>query len=68
MRNFFADTVLQEDGKLNLDHLPFQEGDAVRVFITATERPVENHHLRGTVLKYEQPFDPVAPEDWIAVQ
>ena len=69
MRTFYADTVLQEDGKLFLEHLSFGQGEALQIFIAAREHPAfEGSSLRGTVLKYEQPFEPVAQEDWAALQ
>src|SRR5438309_2597990 len=69
MRTFYAQTVVQEDGKLTLDHLPFAQGDSLQVFIAACN-PVssERYPLRGTVLKYERPLDPVAEEDWAAAK
>jgi hypothetical protein len=60
------EAVLTEDGKLSLDNLPFQAGQAVEVIVlpitlpgTSTERP-----LRGMVLRYDQPTAPVAAADW----
>ena len=69
METFYAETILQEDGKLTLDHLPFSQGDALQIFISASKPPSGGRHpLRGTVLKYERPFEPVAHDDWNAVQ
>ncbi len=69
MRTFYVDTVLQENGKLLLEHLPFAQGDALQVFILAREHPAcDPSSLRGTVLKYEQRFAPVAQSDWAAAE
>jgi hypothetical protein len=63
------EAVLSEDGKLLLDHLPFRAGQAVEVIILpATCPPPPVHALRGTVLRYDQPTDPVAEADWSAVR
>jgi len=63
------ETVLREDGKLLLDQLPFQAGQAVEVIILPASRPTPSGHaLRGTVLRYDQPTDPVAEADWGALQ
>lgn len=69
METFYAETILQEDGKLTLDHLPFSQGDALHIFISASKPASgERYPLHGTVLKYERPFEPVAQDDWTAVQ
>ena len=61
MRTFYAATVLEENGKLNLDHLPFAKGEVVQVFLSTT-KPFEGarYPLRGTVLKYENATSSVA--------
>ena len=69
METYFAETIVQEDGKLTLEHLPFSQGDALQIFISASKPASgERYPLRGTVLKYERPFEPVAHDDWAAVQ
>ena len=67
MQTFHAETVIEKDGKLNLDHLPFSEGQAVHVFISSAT-PVTTQPLKGSVLKYEQPLAPVAEENWEAAK
>jgi len=59
------ETVLTEDGKLLLDQLPFRAGQVVEVIVlpVATSTPA-NHPLRGSVLRYDRPTDPVAESDW----
>ena len=69
MRMFYAQTVVKEDGKLMLDHLPFAQGDSLQVFMAVTQpASAVRYSLRGTVLKYERPLDPVADEDWAAAK
>ena len=69
MQTFYAETVLEEDGKLTLHQLPFVHGETVQIFISAAKQlSTARHPLRGTVLKYERPFEPVAQEDWAATQ
>ncbi len=66
-----VETILQQDGTLTLEHLPFRAGQAVEVSILAhpTEVAAGNRYpLRGTELHYERPTDPVAVEDWGALQ
>ena len=61
-----------EDGKIVLTGLPFHAGDTVEIIVL--ERPKEHklsqdeksqYPLEGTVLQYEDPFEPaVSTEDW----
>ena len=61
-----VEIILTEDGKLLLDHLPFQAGQAVDVIVLPAVHsvPLPHHLLRGTVLHYDQPTAPVAEADW----
>ena len=61
-----VETTLQKDGTLTLTELPFHAGDSVKVILVPrTKRPEGNPYpLRGKVIKYDRPFDPVAEEDW----
>lgn len=61
------ETTFTQGGKLTLTNLPFQEGDTVEIIIL--RRPIASsgkntHPLRGTLLKYIDPTEPVAQEDW----
>ena len=67
MHTFHVETIIKRDGKLHLDHVPFSEGEAVHVFVSSAT-PVTTQTLRGSVLKYEQPFAPIAEEDWEAAK
>ena len=59
-------TTVQPNGKVVLDNLPFDEGETVEIIILEAKSTTngEEKPLRGTVLKYEQPFEPVSVEDW----
>lgn len=57
------------NGELKLSGLPFQEGDEVEVIILSHETgsdSVTPSPLRGKVLEYLDPTEPVTIEDWIA--
>lgn len=61
------ETVLSEDGKLSLDHLPFRAGQAVEVIVLPSALTTTSAaSLRGTVLRYDRPTEPVAEADWDA--
>lgn len=62
-----VETTLQQDGKLALENLPFHAGEAVEIIILAAQSPVQrtNHYpLRGTIVHYDRPFEPVAQDEW----
>ncbi len=54
MQSFRAETVIEKDGRLSLDHLPFREGEAVHVFVSSA-RPVAKHPLKESVLRIVTP-------------
>jgi hypothetical protein len=52
-----------------LDQLPFRAGQAVEVIILPAIRPTHlRQALKGTVLHYDRPTDPVAEADWGALR
>ena len=61
--------VVQPDGGLILDRLPFQAGQAVQVIIIPHDGDSAGFcSLRGMPVQYDRPFDPVAVDDWDAAQ
>ena len=60
-----AEATVDPLGRLVLDHLPFQPGERVDVVVRshkgADRAPTDLH---GSVLRYENPFAPVAESDW----
>ena len=62
------ETVLAEDGKLSLDRLPFRAGQSVEVIVLPTTAPpaLTARPLRGSVLHFDRPTEPVAESDWDA--
>jgi hypothetical protein len=62
-----AETTVDAMGRVVLDHLPFRPGDKVDVIVRPHESPAcEMVDLQGSVLRYDNPFDPVASDDWEA--
>jgi len=60
-----AEATVDPLGRLVLDHLPFRPGDKVEVIVRTHEaRTSQAADLRGSVLRYEGPFEPVASNDW----
>ena len=64
------ETAVQSNGKIVLENLPFDEGEEVEIIIleTKVKKETAQKSLRGTLLKYEQPFEPIAVEDWEALK
>lgn len=65
MSTYAVEFTLEEDGALTLTGLPFRAGDRVKVLIerVAANRD-EKYSLLGTVIRYDDPTEPVAVEDW----
>ena len=63
-------TAITENGKLSLQNLPFKKGDEVEIVIRRQKTETmdsEAFPLQGTVLRYEDPFEPaIFPEEWNA--
>jgi hypothetical protein len=66
-----VEITLNQNGTLTLTDLPFHAGDAVEVIILPrSHRPAEQnaYPLRGTMVEYVHPTDPVAEEEWAALR
>jgi hypothetical protein len=62
-----TERIIQPNGTLILENLPFEAGDKVEVIVLEIQPQKEetDNPLRGTLLKYEDPFEPAVPlEDW----
>ena len=71
MNTYRVDTTLKEDGTITLNNLPFQAGDSVEIVIVPRSAHLNKngqHPLRGKVIHYHNPIDPVAEADWDALQ
>ena len=66
-----VETILQQDGTLTLDHLPFRAGQGVEVIILLQARagqPGNPYPLRGVPFHFERFTEPVAHDDWEVLQ
>lgn len=65
-----VEMILERDGTITLDHIPFRAGEAVEVVILARpplpSRPVNPYPLHGTDFRLDSPFMPIAEDDWEA--
>ena len=67
MKVYRVDKTITANGELKLSGLPFQEGDEVEVIILSHESDSDSvtpSPLRGKVIEYLDPTEPVAREDW----
>ncbi len=64
METLRVEKIIQSNGTVVLENLPFDEGEKVEIIILKSSSENENgrYPLRGTVYKYENPFEPVAIE------
>jgi hypothetical protein len=71
MSEYRVEAVLTEDQTLTIKDLPFRAGDAVEVIVLPRPRESagkERYPLHGTPIRYDQPTEPAAEEDWEAIQ
>lgn len=63
-----VETTVQRHGRVVVENLPFDEGNKVEVIVlqtNGTDKVSDHNPLKGTVLKYDDPFEPAVPlEDW----
>ena len=66
---FRTEMVIAPDGKLSIEQLPFEIGQKVEIIILpSTEKSAPVPSLEGTVLHYDRPTEPVAENEWQALQ
>jgi hypothetical protein len=71
MQAYRTETVVPQDGELHLTQLPFRPGEWVEVIVLSRrmdQAGAQPCALKDTVVKYEAPTEPVAIEDWAALQ
>lgn len=71
MHTYNVEKVVSKNGTVQLEGLPFPPGESVEVIVRArkAQAPATRpRSLKGTVLKFELPFEPVAAEEWDALQ
>jgi len=67
----WRDAAVGAQGELRLEGLPFEPGEPVEVLViskSAGARTAVDRSLQDSVLEYRDPTEPVAGEDWDALQ
>lgn len=71
MQAYRVETIIENDGSVTLQHLPFQAGESIEVIVLprlAEDNSIERYPLRGQPVQLKDPFEPVAQEDWSAAK
>ena len=71
MNTHRLEIALTENGKITLDNLPFQAGETVEIVISLQQKISSPHNsfpLEGSVSHYDDPFEPVAEDEWEILQ
>jgi hypothetical protein len=63
MQSFHTETIIENNGELHLEHLPFPSGEKVHVYVSRTPKRNQTS-LKDTIVKYELPFETVSESDW----
>lgn len=67
MQAYRIETIIPSDGVIELTALPFARGEKVEIIILGPDvapQTAAPRVLAGSVLKYDDPFEPVRPDDW----
>lgn len=65
METFKTETVIKKNHKLEINNLPFQDGDKVEVMIKKkSDEKGDDYLMMGEPITYINPFEPVAEDDW----
>ena len=67
---YSTEETVGEGGTIQLEALPFSDGEVVQIIVVrkAVEGASATGTLEGSVLKYDDPFEPVAQDEWTATQ
>lgn len=63
-----VEATLNQEGALVLTNLPFHAGEAVEVIVMPRSNAIKSYPLRGKPVVYTDPLEPVAQNDWEALQ
>ncbi|MDQ3637652.1 MAG: hypothetical protein M3426_06605 [Actinomycetota bacterium] len=67
MEAYRTNVVVHDDGTVVIENLPFQKGQRLEVILLERTRDSANassRALRGEPVRYVDPFDSVAEDEW----
>ena len=71
MQAYRVEKVIPQTGKVELDALPFAAGAVVEIIVLGPEKKADGRSrpsLKGSVIKYDDPFAPIAENEWDALK
>lgn len=72
MRAYRVEKKVSAHGKIKLEAVPFEDGELVEVIVLGRGQKKKGisrkASLKGSVLEYVNPTEPVAQDDWSAMQ
>ena len=68
MQSYKIEKIMPDNGILTLRQLPFNPDELLEIIINNKERKCESSELKGSVLEYKDPFEPIAEDDWDVLQ
>jgi hypothetical protein len=71
MQTYHIATTITSDGTLTINGLPFRVGEKIEVILrhhNHKKQPKGKYPLRGKLVRYDNPFESVAENDWNALQ
>jgi hypothetical protein len=72
MQPYHTETLVSTDGTLTLKEIPFHKGEKVEVIVLPKRKEKiqesKPYPLHGTPFRYDNPFEPVAEDDWEILQ
>ncbi len=67
MEAYRTNAVVHDDGTVVIENLPFQKGQRLEVILleqTKVRKSAASYALRGEPVRYVDPFDSVAEDEW----
>jgi hypothetical protein len=71
METYRTATTVSDDGTLIIRGLPFRPGDKVEVIVRSRKRERrrgDRYPLRGKLIRYVNPYESVAENDWAVLK
>ena len=65
MGSFKTVTTIKKNHKIEIENVPFENGMEVEIEVSINKKNEnKNYILRDKLIKYEDPYKPVAVDDW----
>ena len=65
METFKTVTTVKKNHKIEIENVPFENGMEVEIEVSLNKKDEnKNYILRDKLIKYEDPYKPVAKDDW----